>query len=49
MQNLEKYLQFQIGNLRFLDSFQFLSPSLDNLVQLLLKSGKENFTHSSNL
>jgi len=45
--NTEKYLQFQIGNLRFLDSFQFLSSSLDNLVQLLLKSGKQNFTHTS--
>jgi len=44
--NGEKYLQFQIGNLRFLDSFQFVSASLDNLVSLLLKSGKENFHHT---
>jgi len=27
-QNSEKYLQFQIGNLGVLDSFQFLSTSL---------------------
>ena len=27
--NSEKYLQFQIGNLRFLDSFQFFSTSLE--------------------
>lgn len=45
--NSEKYLHFQIGNLRFLDSFQFLSTSLDELVRLLLKSGKQNFVHTS--
>jgi len=45
--NQEKYLQFQIGNLRFMDSFQFLSASLDHLVSLLLKSGKENFQHTA--
>jgi len=45
--NTKKYFQFQIGNLRFLDSYQFLSTSLDQLVQLLLKSGKENFVHIS--
>jgi len=43
-QNSEKYLQFQIGNLRFLDSFQFLSTSL---VSLLLKCGKDNFVHTT--
>jgi len=46
-QNSQKYLNFQIGNLRFLDSFQFLSTSLDELVRLLLKSGKHNFVHTS--
>jgi len=45
--NTEKYLQFQIGNIRYLDFYQFLSTSLDQLVQLLLKSGKENFVHTS--
>jgi len=45
--NGEKYVQFQIGNLRFLDSFQFLSTSLDNLVSLLLRSGKESFCHTT--
>jgi len=29
--NSEKYLSFKVGNLRFIDSFQFLSTSLDNL------------------
>ena len=37
---------FQIGNLRFLDSYQFLSTSLEELVSLLLKSGKENFVET---
>ena len=45
-QNSEKHLQFQIGNLRFLDSFQFLSTSLEELVSLLLKSGKDDFAHT---
>jgi len=44
--NGERFLQFQIGNIKFLDSFQFLSTSLENLVALLLKSGKENFHHT---
>jgi len=46
-QNSEKYLQFQIGNLRFLDSFQFLSTSLEKLMSLLLNSGKDNFVHTT--
>ena len=45
-QNSEKYLEFQVGNLRFLDSFQFLSTSLDDLVQLLVKSGRDHFPHT---
>ena len=42
----EKFIMFQIGNLRFLDSYQFLSTSLEELVSLLLKSGKENFVET---
>ena len=45
--NSEQYLQFQIGELRFLDSYQFLSASLDQLVSLLVKSGKHNFIHTT--
>jgi len=30
--NTEKFIAFQIGKLRFLDSFQFLTASLDKLV-----------------
>jgi len=44
--NGEKYLSFHVGNLRFIDSFQFLSTSLANLVSLLLKSGRDNFAHT---
>ena len=44
--NSEKFITFQIGNLRFLDSYQFLSTSLEELVSLLLKSGKENFVET---
>jgi len=43
--NSEKYLQFEIGELCFMDSCQFLSSSLDELVSLLAKAGKENFFH----
>ena len=44
--NSEKFVTFQIGNLRFLDSYQFLSTSLEELVSLLLKSGKQNFVET---
>ena len=43
----EKYTTFQIGKLRFLDSFQFLSTSLENLVSVLLKSGKDKFHNTT--
>ena len=45
--NSENYTTFQIGNIRFIDSYQFLSSSLENLVSLLLKSGKQNFKHTT--
>ena len=45
--NGEKSLSFQVRNLRFIDSFQFLSTSLDNLVSLLVKSGRDKFTHTT--
>ena len=44
--NNEIYMTFQIGSIRFLDSYQFLSTSLDQLVSLLLKSGKDEFRHT---
>jgi len=45
--NGEKYLSFQVRNLPLIDSFQFLSTSLDNLLSLLLKSGRDKFTHNT--
>ena len=45
--NGEKYLSFRVGNLRFIDCFQFFSTSLHNLVSLLLKSGRDKFTHTT--
>ena len=38
----EKFLSFQIGNLRFLDSLQFLTVSLDTLVQSWLRIAEIN-------
>ena len=38
--NTEKYISFGIGNLRFIDSAQFLSASLDKLV---LNTNAESF------
>ena len=51
--NGEKYLSFQVGNLRFLDSFQFLSTSLENLVDILKDKGSttddyvDKFVHTT--
>lgn len=42
--NMEKYISFNLGNLRFIDSLQ-LNTSLDTLVENLAKEGKEKFTN----
>jgi len=44
--NTEQFISFNIGKLRFLDSFQFLTSSLDNLSSVLLKSGRDKFSHT---
>jgi len=41
--NMEKYISFSFGNLRFIDSFQFLNASLDTLVSNLAKEGIDKF------
>jgi len=45
--NSEKCMTSEIGYIRFLDSYQFLSTSLYNLVSLLLKSGREKFVETT--
>ena len=42
-QSMEKYVTFRTGNLVFIDSFQFLNTSLDNLVKNLAKEGDAKF------
>ena len=41
----EKFLSLQIGNLRFIDSLQFLTATLDTLVQSLAADGIDKFSH----
>ncbi|XP_046547498.1 uncharacterized protein LOC124257474 [Haliotis rubra] len=43
--NIEKYISFSIGKLRFIDSLQFLSNSLDTLVKNLVKKDPSQFIH----
>ena len=43
----EKFISFQIDNLRFLDSLQFLTASLDVQVNILLADGRDKFFHST--
>lgn len=46
LQNHEKYISFcLIGKLDFIDSFQFLSTSLEKLVPNLSKEGVKKFKH----
>ena len=44
--NEEKYVAFHIGNLRFLDSMQFMNASLASLVANLRAEGKFRFQHT---
>ena len=39
----EKYISFSIGNLRFIDSLQFLNASLSTLVDNLAREGSYKF------
>ena len=43
----EKFISFQIGNLRFLDALQFLSASLDTLLQTFIKDGTQKFPNTN--
>ena len=44
-QNTERYVSFSLGNLRFIDSFQFLPFSLEALVDNLSNDGMNAFPH----
>ena len=43
----EKFLSSQICNLRFPNILQFLTASLDTLVQRLAADGKDKFSHTA--
>lgn len=47
-QNMERYVSFSVGDLRFIDSFQFMSSSLETLVNNMACEGFSNFKHFSN-
>ncbi len=42
----EKFMSFTIGGFRFVDSLQFLNASLDSLVKVLARGGKDGFKHT---
>jgi hypothetical protein len=42
--NMEKYISFSFGNLRFIDSLQFLNASLETLVNNLAKEGGDQIS-----
>ncbi|XP_069103879.1 uncharacterized protein [Argopecten irradians] len=45
--NTEKYISFSLGPLRFIDSFQFMSQSLETLTENLAKNDLSHFKHFS--
>jgi hypothetical protein len=42
---MEKYVSFSLGNLKFIDSYQFMAASLQKLVANLAAEGKDKFTN----
>lgn len=46
--NMEKYISFSLGCMDFIDSFQFMSSSLEKLVDNLAQEGSVKFQHMKN-
>ena len=44
-QTIERYISFSLGKLRFIDSFQLLTSSLETLVDDLATEGDDAFTY----
>jgi hypothetical protein len=42
----ETFTTLEFREIRFIDSYQFLSSSLENLISILIKSDKDKFEHS---
>ena len=43
--NTQDYISFSVGNLRFIDSFQFMNSSLENLVESLASDNADAFRY----
>ena len=43
--NMEEYITFSLGCMDFIDSFQFMSSSLEKLIENLAKEGPKTFMH----
>jgi hypothetical protein len=43
--NMEEYISFSLGCMDFIDSFQFMSSSLEKLIENLAKEGPKTFKH----
>lgn len=46
---MERYVSFSVGDLRFMDSFQFMTSSLETLVNNLAGEGLSHFKQFTNI
>lgn len=47
--DMERYVSFSVGDLRFMDSFQFMTSSLETLVNNLAGEGLSHFKQFTNI